>query len=197
MARTRKTKPNAEHLTRVEHPLDKYIQSLSEDELDILKKRAKKISKKLITSENTELLESTLFVLSEEKYAIESAYIKETLKLNKFTVLPNTPSFLVGVFNLRGKIISIINIKEFFGLSDEKITDLKRVIIMQLNDLIFGILVDRIEGIINIDEKKLTKEIKTLNDVKKKYFKGVDPNGIIMLDGNKILCDKKLIIEEF
>jgi len=197
MARTRKTKPNAENLIRNEHPLDKYIQNLSGNDLAILKKRAKNISKKLTASENTHSLESTLFVLSGEKYAIESIYIKETLKLNKFTVLPAAPDFLVGVFNLRGKIISIINIKEFFGLSDEKITDLNRVIVMQQNDLIFGILVDRIEGIINIDEKQLTKEITTLNDMRKKYFKGVDPNGIIVLDGNKILCDKKLIIEEF
>ncbi len=196
MARTRKIKPKADSLVRKEQSLDKYVLNLSADETKILKQRAQKLSKKLTDSEIIDSLESILFVLSGEKYAIESIYIKETLKLNNFTPLPAVPTFLVGVFNLRGKVISIINIKEFFGLSDEKITDLNRIIVMQQKDLIFGILVDKIEGLININGKKLTKEISTLNDMRKQYFKGVDSSGIIMLDGNKILNDKKLIIEE-
>lgn len=178
------------------HSLDVYVENLTHDERKVLKERAKKISQKSKTSNVGTTSEAIQFILSGEKYAIESQYIRETLKLEKFTQLPSAPKFLFGIFNLRGNIISIINLKEFFDLKDEKLSDLNRIVVLQDDDLMFGILVDKVEGIINIEESKLTLELTTHKGIRKEYLKGITSDGVILLDGGRILRDEKLIIEK-
>ncbi len=178
-----------------EHPLDKYINGLSEHEKSLLSRRAKKLAQSSKVEKNVENIEALCFILSGEKYAIETKYIAETLKLSSFTPLPTAPAFLLGVMNLRGEIISIINLKEFFELSGEKLSDLSRVIVLKLNELMFGVLADKVEEVMNFDNNCLTNEISTIKGIREEYMLGVSEDGVIILNGGKILSDNKLIID--
>lgn len=192
--KTERGKKSKENIL-IENPLDIYFDGLTKEELALLRKRARKLShipEEKSDSFNLEVLE---FMLGGEHYALETKFISETLRLKDFTPLPTAPKFLFGIMNLRGNIISIINLKEFFELGEEKLNDLNRVLVMKRNDLIFGILAEEVIGFTYIEKDKLTGEIHTIKGVREEYLLGVSPSGLIVLDGNKILNDKKLIIE--
>ena len=149
------------------------------------------------TSSRTQsLTEVVEFYLAYERYAIESRYIKEVFALKDLTTLPCTPSFVLGIINVRGQIISVIDLKKFFELPEKGITNLNRVIIIKKAGLEFGILADSIVGVKIIDCDKLQLSLPTLNGVRADYLKGVTEDHLIVLDGEKILTDKRIIVHE-
>ena len=87
----------------------------------ILKDRAKELSEapeqEVITEDCIEVVE---FVLAYEKYAVESNFIDEVYPMKDFTPVPGTPDFVLGIINLRGKIMSVIDIRKFFDLPVKK-----------------------------------------------------------------------------
>jgi len=84
---------------------------------------------------NKELFESPLevveFLLASEHYGIELTHIREIHALSKLTPLPGTPAFVMGLANVRGQILSVIDIKKFFGLPEKGLTDLNKVIVVR------------------------------------------------------------------
>lgn len=191
-----KKKTNSEIEQLKKSSLDKYLVDFTDEDLNILKKRALQLARENKEKREKKLINVTVFQLSGERYAVESEYVLETIKLQKFTTLPTGPNFLFGFINHRGNVIAILDLKVFFELKGEKITDLNRIVILSKDDISFGILVDRIEGVIELDEDSLTKEIATIEGIRKEYFKGITSDDIIYLDAGKILQDEKLIINE-
>src|SRR5437016_5773323 len=66
--------------------------------------------------------------LGEERYAIETRCVREILRLKEYTPVPDTPDFLVGVTNLRGQIVAVMDLRQFFGIAALAPTDHARVI---------------------------------------------------------------------
>ena len=102
---------------------------------------------------------------------------------------------MFGLVNIRGRIIGVINLKSLFGLALKSMTDMNRVIVLRNKDFQFGILADEIIGIKSIDFNLLTDKLATLKGQGKKYLKGVMPDGLIILDADKIANDPALVIE--
>lgn len=95
-----------------------------EKKIKILKHRARMLSRKPeYIKENQDTIEVVEFVLAYENYAIESVYIGEVYPLKEFVTIPCTPDFVVGIINVRGRIISIIDLKKFFDLPEKGIAD--------------------------------------------------------------------------
>ena len=91
----------------------------------ILKERAKDLAEEPRQEDMGEgQLELVEFILAYEKYGIESSFVREVYPLKEFTPVPCTPSFIFGITNVRGKLISVMDIKEFFGLPSKGLTDL-------------------------------------------------------------------------
>ncbi|MBX4262829.1 chemotaxis protein CheW, partial [Clostridium estertheticum] len=97
--------------------------------------------------------ELVVFKLGFEEYAINISYAQEIIRIPKFTQLPNTPSFIEGVINIRGKIIPVLNLKKRFGIdrSDRGIDS--RLLIIELDDMMVGLIVDDVSEVIRIDEE--------------------------------------------
>jgi len=167
----------------------------SDDE--ILKYRAKLLAEE---QEKEEVDESTVeiieFLLSYERYGIESSYIKEVYSMKDFTTVPCTPNFVKGITNLRGEIISIVDIKKFFDLPDKGLTDLNRVLIVKKNDMKMGILADRILGVKIVSNKNIKTDFTSMSDRRSKYLKGITPDHLIILNVAKILTDPNFIVDE-
>jgi purine-binding chemotaxis protein CheW len=143
-----------------------------------------------------EVIEVVEFLLSYERYAIEAAYIREICHMKEFTPLPCTPAFLFGIINLRGQILSVIDIRKFFDMPIKGITELNRVIILQSDKMEFGILADSIEGSRLIPVVEIQPPLATFSGISAEYLKGVTKDRLIMLDTERILSDEKLIINE-
>jgi purine-binding chemotaxis protein CheW len=142
------------------------------------------------------LLEVVEFVLGPEHYGIESTHIREIYPLSEFTPLPCTPAFVLGLVNVRGQILSIINIKKLFDLPEKGLTDLNKVIIVQANHMEIGILADAVLGVRHIALEELRPALPTLTGIRAEYLKGITKDPLVVLDVEKILMDEKILVDE-
>lgn len=161
---------------------------------EILQKRAKLIAQPRAQDTASKGIESLLFQLAYERYAIETKYIQEVIPLKEITPLPMAPKFVLGLINLRGEVMSVLDIRKFFDLPGEPLSDLNRVMILRDGTMSFGVLVDRIRGIIEFPENSLIRNTSTLGDIRKEYLLGITNEQIIVIDGAKLLNDKKIIL---
>ena len=141
-------------------------------------------------------IEVVEFLLAHERYAVESSYVREVYPLENLTPLPCTPGFVLGIVNLRGEILSVIDLKKFFDLPEKGLTDLNKVIVLQSGNMLFGILADVIAGVRRIPVSDIQPFLPTLTGVREEYLKGVTPGRTVILDAEKLLTDESIIVQE-
>lgn len=198
-----------EHAQERENPFQRARQRLDEfravveggfvktpaEKREILKQRAVDLARSTAKEDEGAMIEIVTFQLAHELYAIESHYIAEVYPLITLTPIPCTPPFVLGVVNLRGLIISVIDLKIFFELPNQGITNMNRLIILENKEIIFGILADRIQGAITMPVAAMQPSLPTLTDIRSQYLKGVTKERLIILDGHQLLSDSKIIVQ--
>lgn len=168
-----------------------------EDKKKILKERAKDLAEeKKQAGAGEGHLELVEFTLAYEKYGIESEFVREVYPLKEFTPVPCTPSFIFGITNVRGQLISVMDVKEFFGLPSKGLTDLNRTIIVQTPKMEVGILADVITGVRLVPLNDIQPTLPTLTDRRSEYLRGVTQDRLVILDIQKILSDPTILINE-
>ncbi len=176
--------------------LEQGFEPNQEEKVRTLKTRAAALAKKEKKAREGEThLEVVEFMLAHERYALELTYIREVHPLKDFTPLPGTPPFVLGIINFRGEIISIIDLKKIFELPDQGLTDLNRVIILNSKEMEFGILADTILGVNTIAAGTIQPTLPTLTGVRAEYLKGITGDRVVILDGEKLLSDPKMVVQ--
>lgn len=178
---------------RIEKPL---AAGTKEPDGRVLKARAQTLAAEPAAKAAGETIEAVEFVLAYESYAVPSAYVREIYPLTELTHLPCTPSFVLGVINVRGRILSVIDLKKFFALPEKGLTDLNKVIILASDDMEFGILADSITGVREFPEGGIEPELPTITDMRQNYLLGVTGERVILLDAGKLLSDRSIIVNE-
>lgn len=167
------------------------------DIIKILKERARILQKDSEDSDGMkEKMDTLEFMLSNEKYAIDSTYVSEVVKIKDLTPLPCTPSFILGIINRRGQILSVIDIKKFFNMPEKGITNLNRVIIVKHEEIEVGILTDEIVGNSAIDLDVLQTKVPSVNEIADNYILGLAKERFIILDIKELLLDEKIRVNE-
>jgi purine-binding chemotaxis protein CheW len=168
-----------------------------EGKKQLLKARARKLArddaKEKTAGESIEVVE---FLLAYETYGIESSYVREICSLKELTPVPCTPPFVLGIINVRGQIVSVIDMKIFFDLPEHGLTDLNKVIIVHDEKMEFGILADSILGVRKIRREEIQPPLPTLTGVGAEYLTGVTKEPLVILDMAKILSSKNLVVHE-
>jgi purine-binding chemotaxis protein CheW len=136
------------------------------------------------------------FEMGAERYGIVVSEIREVLPLQQYTHLPCTPPFVFGIINVRGEIISIVDLKKFFGLSDQGITNQNKVIILDNGSMAFGILADLIVGVRHVDAGSMIALPPTISSIGEEYLRGMTADGLILLDSEKLLGDPRILVHE-
>ena len=136
------------------------------------------------------------FSISGKDYAIDIMYVKEIAKAGQFTYVPNTLPFVVGVYNLRGEIIPILDLRVFFNISDKKDEEskLQNLLILKVNEQTFGVIVDNIDKVVGIQKSSIQPSHPLFADVNIKYIAGVIENNkhlYILLDVERIFSKSK------
>lgn len=163
----------------------------------ILRKRAKALARQLEQDQGAGArLDILEFLLTYETYAIEMRWVAETYPLKELTPLPCTPPFVAGIINVRGRILSVIDIRKFFDLPEKGLTDLNKVIIVHDGEMEFGILADMILGTRSIPVSEVQPPLPTLTGIREEYLKGLTRERTAILDGAKLLTDKKIVVHD-
>lgn len=143
-----------------------------------------------------DVIEVVEFHLAQETYGIESSYVRVVCPLKDFTPLPCTPPFVLGIVNVRGKIMSIVNLKKFFELPEVGLTDLSKVIILKHGNMEFSILADAVAGVRLIHLRDLQPSLLTLTGIRADYLRGVTKERLIVLNAAKLLSDPRIVVHE-
>jgi purine-binding chemotaxis protein CheW len=163
----------------------------------ILRARAQALAKTpLQDSAGESRLELLEFRLAEERYALEARYVQEVCPFKELTPLPFTPPFVLGIVNIRGRILPVFDLKKFFGLPEKGVTDLHRIILVRGHDLELGLLADVVVGLRSVPMGGLQPSLPTLAGIGSDYLMGVTAERLIVLDLARIFTDPKIIVNE-
>lgn len=138
--------------------------------------------------------EALEFRLASEEYALETRWVHEVFPLRDFTALPGTPDFVLGIIHLRGRIVSVLDIRKFFELPAQGLSNLNNVILLGDKVMEFGVLADAIAGVREIPEEDLQAPLPTLTGIRASYLKGITRQRQVVLDGGKLLADPGIIV---
>jgi purine-binding chemotaxis protein CheW len=146
-----------------------------------------------LTSATIEIIE---FALATESYGVESAFVKEVYPLKDFTPLPGMPSYIMGIVNVRGQILPVVDLRKFFSLSEKGLGEMNKVVILRNDQMEFGIVADVVEGTRTLAIDDIMPAPVTETGIGEKYLKGVTKEHIVVLDAEGLLNDKNMIINE-
>jgi len=125
----------------------------------------------------------------EEDYGIELTRIKEIIRHQELTVIPEAPSFVLGILSLRGIAVPVIDLRKLFNLPDKKITEYSVIIVMEVLGRLMGMLVDGVSDMINIKDEDIAPPPKFTERKGTKFIQGMvekEKKFIMLLDVNKI-----------
>ena len=167
-----------------------------DDNDEILARRAEELARETPSeSPDRARLDVALFELANEIHAIELACIKEIYPLRDLTPVPHTPDFIAGIVNFRGQILSVVDLRKFFDLPGDGVADSDRIVVLESQAMTFGILANAVREAGSVYLNDLRSDLPTLTDIRARYLKGVTRDGIVVLDGNKLLNDENMIVE--
>jgi len=132
-------------------------------DLQAQKERIETVDYKMIT-----------FSLAGKDYGVDIMNVKEIAKADKFTFVPNAASFVRGVYNLRGDIIPVIDLRTFFHLPrDRKSDGQENMLILRINDQVYGTIVDKIDKVVGVNRETIQPPHPIFGDINIKYISGV------------------------
>jgi purine-binding chemotaxis protein CheW len=162
----------------------------------ILRERAVQLARPAAAPVDVDALELLEFRLANERYAIETRHVSEVHPLRDLTPLPGTPEFVRGIVNLRGRILPVFDLKKFFGLPEEGLTDLHRIVEVRGRDLALGLLADMVVNVRVLARGALQPPLPTLSEIANEYVMGVSEQRVIVLDLERVLADPRLVVDD-
>ncbi len=131
----------------------------------------------------------------EEDYGIELTRIKEIIRYQELTVVPEAPSFILGILSLRGIAVPVIDLRKLFNLPGKAINEYSVIIVMEVLGRLMGMLVDGVSDMINIKKENITPPPRFTERKGMKFIQGMvekDKKFIMLLDVNKIFSSDEI-----
>ena len=141
-------------------------------------------------------LEVIEFALDQERYALETAAVREVHSVQELTPLPCTPPFVPGVINVRGRILAVLDLRPLFDLPPAAGVVGRPALIVHTGDTECGILADSIAGVRIVPCRTLQPPLPTLTGLRAEAVRGVTADRLAILDAARLLADKRLLINE-
>ena len=168
----------------------------TENKKRILKTRAQALAREPVAKVTEAVIEVVEFSLAAERYGIETSFVREVLPFKELTPVPCTPVFFMGLVNVRGRMVAVVDLKKFFDLPANGLHDLHKVIILSSEEMDLGILADDVAGVRSVSVRQLQTALPTLNGIGQHYLRGVTGERLVVLDAARILGDPKIIVHE-
>ena len=143
---------------------------------------------------NDEGLQWVTFQLEEETYGINVMQVREVLRYTEIAPVPGAPDYVLGIINLRGNVVTVIDTRSRFGLMEGEITDNTRIIVIESEHQVIGILVDSVAEVVYLRSSEIDTTPSVGTDESAKFIQGVsnrDGKLLILVDLNKLLTDEE------
>lgn len=132
------------------------------------------------------------FRLGDEEYGIDVMQVQEVLPPSEIAPVPGAPSFVLGIINLRGKVVTVIDTRLRFGLEQREADNKSRIIVMEVGESVAGILVDGVDEVASVRADEIETAPNVANEESARYIHGVvsrDDGLLILVDASKLLTE--------
>jgi len=196
--------PRPEHdWDAIRHRLDDAARALDSDyapPADVvdaaLLARARVLAQELDTSAAAVADDWIAFRLAQADYAVMATAVREVHALENLTALPCLPEFVLGIVNLRGEILSVLDLNVFFGLPRAGLHDQNSMIVLESDDMCFGVLVDAVLGVRQLAREAIQPPLPVGGGIAERYLAGVTADGTTLLRAEVLLADEAIVIRE-
>jgi len=138
------------------------------------------------------ILQNVTFRLADETYGINVMQIQEVLRYTEIAPVPGAPDYVLGIINLRGNVVTVIDTRARFGLPSADVTDHSRIVVLEIAGQVIGILVDSVAEVVYIKNSEMESAPNVGNDESARFIQGVcNKNGelIILVEFEKMLSE--------
>jgi purine-binding chemotaxis protein CheW len=152
-----------------------------------------KVAEKNDTS-NDPILQWVTFRLQGETYGINVMQVQEVLRYTEVAPVPGAPSYVLGIINLRGNVVTVIDTRHRFNLQEGELTDNTRIVIIETEKHVIGILVDSVAEVVYLRQSEIEVAPNVGNDESAKFIQGVCHKNnelLILVDLNKLLTSEE------
>ncbi len=146
-------------------------------------------------SDDSSLIQLVTFKIAEEEFGVDILKVQEIIRMMPITKVPNAPSFVEGVINLRGKVIPVIDMRKRFGMKAAIHDSQTRIKVMDLSGQIVGFVVDAVCEVLRITESTVEPPPAVVAGIGSEYMRGVgklEDRLLILLDLDKLLTETEL-----
>jgi purine-binding chemotaxis protein CheW len=140
------------------------------------------------------LIQFVTFILMEEVYGINVMQVQEVLRVTEIAPVPGAPSYVLGIVNLRGNVVTVIDTRKRFGLPSVEVSDNSRIIVIESEKQVVGILVDAVAEVVELREDEIDAAPNVGTEESSRYIQGVatqEGRLLILVDLNKLLTDEE------
>lgn len=144
----------------------------------------------LRSNEPLDMIKHISFKLANETYALNAAKVNEVLRYTEITPVPGSAHFILGIINLRGNVVTVIDARRVFGMPDVEQTQSSRIIVVDIQEFVVGVLVDRVAEVIDLNKTMIEIAPATSQDPSTKFITGLfnsDDQLIIIVDFSRVI----------
>ncbi|WP_354623990.1 chemotaxis protein CheW [Psychromonas sp. MME2] len=148
--------------------------------------------KKIVKSVDDEVFQRVTFQLENETYGVNVMQVQEILRYSEIAAVPGAPSYVLGIINLRGNVVTVIDTRSRFGLMPAEITDNTRIVIIEAEKQVIGILVDSVAEVVYLKKSEIEDAPHVGTAESAQFIQGVSNRGdglLILVDLNKLLSE--------
>lgn len=136
-----------------------------------------------------------IFILNNELCSVEASMVFKIEKYSEVSTIPQMPDYIQGLYNLRGRVVPVVDLNKKFSMGDSEITKKTKIIITEKDGQLFGFMVNNVLEIINLKDDSIDKSDAIIKVNNKKYIKGVgkkDEKLFSIIDLNEVLRETEV-----
>ena len=148
------------------------------------------------TTKIDDVIQWVTFRLADEVYGVNVMQVQEVVRVTEIAPVPGAPNYVLGIINLRGNVVTVIDTRTRFGLGTKEEDDSTRIIILEVDNNVIGILVDSVAEVANLrtSEIETTPNLGNEDNARARYIQGVhsrEDGILILIDVNKMLSESE------
>ena len=144
--------------------------------------------------QNSTVTQWVTFRLGEETYGINVMQVQEVLRMTEIAPVPGAPVYVLGIINLRGNVVTVMDTRQRFALPQREPDDATRIVIIEAEDQVVGILVDSVAEVVYLNQPEIESPPNVGNEESSRYIQGVanrEEGLLILVDLNRLLTDEE------
>jgi len=141
------------------------------------------------------ILQWVTYQLADETYGINVMQVQEVLRLTEIAPVPGAPDYVLGIVNLRGNVVTVIDTRRRFNLPPHTTDDASRIIIAEVSGKVIGMLVDNVSEVVYLHQSEIDTAPNVSSEDSSRFIQGVcsrDKALLILVDVNKLLSDDEV-----